>query len=54
MPEEIDRHDLDTCDECGEIMDMTKTRYEEDGYDYLQWICRNDDCGAIDDRHEYH
>lgn len=42
------------CDECGSKMDMWQTQYLEDGYDYIQWICQNDDCGCVETKHLYH
>lgn len=51
----IEQHSDDKCEKCGSVMDMTRTRYEEDGYDFLQWVCRNEQtCGEISTRHEYH
>jgi hypothetical protein len=44
------------CDEygCGSKMDMWQTQYLEDGYDYIQWVCQNDDCGCVEEKHLYH
>lgn len=48
------QHSLDKCERCDSYMDMHQTIHLEEGYDYLQWICTNDECGEIDNRHEYH
>jgi hypothetical protein len=47
------QHALDTCDKCNSPMDAWKTAYPEDGYNYLSWVCQDDDCGDVEDRHEY-
>lgn len=51
---DIEQHSDDACDECDEAMNMTRTRYDEEGYDYLHWLCSNDDCLSEYSRHEYH
>ena len=42
------------CEVCGSKMSMTNTRYIDDGYDYVHWLCTNDSCGNEDDKHIYH
>jgi len=54
MADPIWQHALDACDKCSSPMDCWKTVYPEDGYDYFSWICINDDCGDVEDRHDYH
>ena len=47
--------DAEICDHCGSNMDMHQTQYMEDGYDYIQWVCQNDEnCGSREDRTLYH
>ena len=49
----MESHSLDECD-CGATMHMTRTRYVDDGHDYLLWICSDETCGNQEDDYYYH
>lgn len=44
----------EACDICGSPMDKWQTQYNDEGYDYIQWICSDDECSEVEDRHLYH
>jgi hypothetical protein len=51
--QEFTRASEDCC-LCGFKMDTWQTQYIDDGYDYIEWVCKNDDCGNRENRTLYH